>query len=221
MELGVDIVRIRLLEDFPFPDRDPLELLAPAHPGDAGIDLYASEDAVLLPGERRLVATGLALSLPAGMEGQVRPRSGNALRHGLGMLNAPGTIDPGYRGPVKVLCHNANPPFAAEDLEMLHRAERAGRPPRPPHPATRRAAGIEEPETGDGSDTVGPLLEALGAALERRAIRIRRGERIAQLVFARFERPRIQIAAALEETTRGAGGFGSTGTVSGLRASDP
>ncbi|MBX6321520.1 MAG: dUTP diphosphatase [Rhodospirillaceae bacterium] len=81
-------------------------LPAYAHPGDAGLDLCAAEACRLRPGERRLVRTGLAVELPPGTEGQVRPRSGLALRHGITVLNAPGTIDAGYRGEVCVLLAN-------------------------------------------------------------------------------------------------------------------
>ncbi len=81
-------------------------LPAYAHPGDAGLDLCAAEGCLLRPGERRLVHTGLAVELPPGTEGQVRPRSGLALRHGVTVLNAPGTIDAGYRGEVCVLLVN-------------------------------------------------------------------------------------------------------------------
>jgi dUTP pyrophosphatase len=96
----------------------------------------------------------LAIELPPGVEGQVRPRSGLALRYGLTMPNAPGTIDSDYRGELKVILQN----------------------------------GGTEPIT------------------------IARGDRIAQVVFARYEAPELVDASALEESTRGAGGFGSTGS---------
>ncbi|MBM3491471.1 MAG: dUTP diphosphatase [Alphaproteobacteria bacterium] len=85
-----------------------LALPAYATPGSAGLDLSAAieQDILLAPGERRLVATGFALALPAGFEAQVRPRSGLALEHGLTVLNAPGTIDCDYRGEVAVLLVN-------------------------------------------------------------------------------------------------------------------
>ncbi|MGA4668308.1 dUTP diphosphatase [Propionibacteriaceae bacterium Y1923] len=73
-----------------------------AHPGDAGADLHAREDVTLQPGERRLVPTGVALAIPEGYAGFVHPRSGLAARHGLGMVNAPGVIDAGYRGEIMV-----------------------------------------------------------------------------------------------------------------------
>ncbi len=143
--------RVRVLRlphnlDLPLPSRRTS--------GSAGFDLASAEpDFELAPGERRLVATGLAIELPAGIEGQVRPRSGLALRHGLTMPNAPGTIDSDYRGELKVILQN----------------------------------GGREPVT------------------------IARGDRIAQVVFARYETPELVDAAELEESSRGAGGFGSTG----------
>jgi dUTP pyrophosphatase len=73
---------------------------------DAGMDLFAAEEAVLPPGEWAAVGTGLTMEIPPGYEGQVRPRSGLALRHGIALLNSPGTIDPGYRGEVRVVLIN-------------------------------------------------------------------------------------------------------------------
>jgi len=84
----------------------PLELPSYQSGAAAGLDLRADEPCTLAPGERRLVPTGLALELPAGHEGQVRPRSGLALRHGIGMVNAPGTIDEDYRGELGVILVN-------------------------------------------------------------------------------------------------------------------
>jgi dUTP pyrophosphatase len=107
----------------------------------------------LRPGARALVPTGIVLALPEGYEGQVRPRSGLAVKHGLTVLNSPGTIDCDFRGEVQVILANL------------------------------------------GTDPV----------------TIRRGERIAQLVVAPVTRVGIERVADLPETTRGAGGFGSTG----------
>ncbi len=76
---------------------------------DAGMDLCAVEEVTLGPGQWRDVGTGLVVEIPPGYEGQVRPRSGLALRHGVTMLNSPGTIDPGYRGEVRVLVINHGP----------------------------------------------------------------------------------------------------------------
>lgn len=146
----IDTVRFRRLAsnpDLPLPER------ATEHA--AGYDVRSAEaDVTLEPGEIRLVGTGLVMELPEGVECQVRPRSGLALRHGVTLPNSPGTIDPDYRGELRVIMQN------------------------------------------------------LGAE----AVTLARGERIAQLVFARFEAPEIAEASELSETARGEGGFGSTGT---------
>ncbi|UPK73251.1 dUTP diphosphatase [Nocardioidaceae bacterium SCSIO 66511] len=130
-----------------------------AHDGDAGADLVTTVDTVIAPGERALVPTGIALALPPGYAGFVHPRSGLAARRGLSIVNAPGTIDAGYRGEVKVSLINLDP---AEPI-----------------------------------------------ALER-------GDRIAQLVIQRVERARFVEVAALPDTVRGAGGYGSTGGANAL-----
>jgi dUTP pyrophosphatase len=98
-------VRIRLKR---LPSALGLPLPSRASPGSAGFDLRAAidEEVVLRPGERLLVPTGLVLEIPPGWEGQVRPRSGLALRHGIGIANAPGTIDSDYRGEVAVILTN-------------------------------------------------------------------------------------------------------------------
>jgi dUTP pyrophosphatase len=88
----------------------------------AGLDLCAAlaEPVVLAPGERRLVPTGLAIAIPAGYEGQIRPRSGLALRHGLGIINSPGTIDSDYRGELcVVLINHGSEPFTVEPLARI------------------------------------------------------------------------------------------------------
>jgi len=121
----------------------------------AGVDLYAAVDGgiVLEPGKWNLIPTGIAIAIPEGYEGQVRPRSGLALKHGIGMLNGPGTIDADYRGEIGIILFNfSDKPFT-----------------------------------------------------------IKRGDRIAQLVFAKLERARFEIVESLSETTRGTGGFGHTG----------
>jgi dUTP pyrophosphatase len=79
-----------------------------AHPGDAGFDLHAAETALLGPGERASVGTGVAVAIPDGYAGLVLPRSGLAMRHGIALVNAPGLIDPGYRGEVRVLLLNTD-----------------------------------------------------------------------------------------------------------------
>ncbi|MEZ5095237.1 MAG: dUTP diphosphatase [Nocardioides sp.] len=136
-----------------------LPLPAYAHPGDAGADLMTSVDLTLGPGERALVPTGIALALPAGYVGLIHPRSGLAARHGLSIVNAPGTVDAGYRGEVQVLLVNLDP---------------------------------AEP------------------------VRLRRGDRIAQLVVQRVESVSFVEVDRLPDSARGAGGYGSTG-VSGSR----
>lgn len=86
-----------------------------AHPGDAGMDVRSIEDVTIAPGGRALVHTGLVFMLPPDAEAQVRPRSGLALRHGITVLNSPGTIDAGYRGEVGVILVNlGSEPFAVE-----------------------------------------------------------------------------------------------------------
>jgi dUTP pyrophosphatase len=92
---------------------DPgLPLPAYTHPGDAGLDLYAAEPVELLPGRRASVPTGIAIAVPPGCVGLVHPRSGLAARSGLSIVNAPGTIDAGYRGEVRVLLLNTDPETA-------------------------------------------------------------------------------------------------------------
>ena len=124
----------------------------------AGLDLLAAVPAdapvSIAPGERAAIPTGIAIALPPGSEGQVRPRSGLALRHGVTVLNAPGTVDADYRGEVQVILVNF------------------------------------------GSDS----------------FTVERGARIAQLVIAATMQAVICEVASLDETTRGVGGFGSTGT---------
>ena len=144
--MNVRLTRLPHNPDLPLPSRQTV--------GAAGYDVASAEvDFVLAPGERRAVATGLVFELPAGVEMQVRPRSGLALRHGVTLPNAPGTIDSDYRGELQVILQNG----------------------------------------GDAP------------------VSIRRGDRIAQLVFARYEVPNLVEATELESSERGIGGFGSTG----------
>ena len=97
---GVEVLISRLDPDLPMP--------CYAHPGDAGADLYARHDVSLAPGQRVLVATGVAIALPAGFAAFVHPRSGLAARHGITIVNAPGTIDAGYRGEILVNLRNTD-----------------------------------------------------------------------------------------------------------------
>jgi len=138
------------------PHGDPLFVPTYATMGAAGMDLRAaiSEPVVLQPGDRLAVPTGLAIAVPQGYEAQVRPRSGLALKFGVTVVNAPGTIDSDYRGEVAVILGN----FGREQFT------------------------------------------------------INRGDRIAQLVVAAVSRIDWQVGEALDQTSRGAGGFGSTGT---------
>jgi dUTP pyrophosphatase len=95
-DLAVEVTRLDT--DLPLP--------AYAHPGDAGADLLTTVDVSLAPGERALVPTGVAIALPEGYVALVHPRSGLAARHGLSIVNSPGTIDAGYRGEIKVMLIN-------------------------------------------------------------------------------------------------------------------
>ncbi|MBE6013408.1 MAG: dUTP diphosphatase [Lachnospiraceae bacterium] len=123
--------------------------------GAAGMDLYANvtEDTLIKPGDIKLVPTGIKISIPEGYEAQIRPRSGLALKYGISMVNAPGTIDSDYRGEINVILIN----FGKEDFI------------------------------------------------------VKRGERIAQMVINKVEVVDFTETDALDETERGAGGFGHTG----------
>ena len=150
---GREPVRVRVAR---LPHADGLEAPRPATAGSAGADLRAAIDAPLElePGARVLVPTGFRVAIPAGYEGQVRPRSGLALKHGITLPNSPGTIDADYRGELKVIVMNAGDvPFVIE-----------------------------------------------------------RGDRVAQLVIAPVPPVEMVEVDALDETERGEGGFGHTGT---------
>lgn len=126
--------------------------------GAAGMDLYANnEEAILIhPGDRKLIPTGIRLQIPEGYEAQIRPRSGLVLRHGITVLNTPGTVDSDYRGTIGVILHNAS-------------SER---------------------------------------------FFVNKGDRIAQMVFKKYERAElieVMTVEELEDSERGDGGFGSTG----------
>ena len=112
LDIQLDIQVVRLDPDLPLPSY--------AHPGDAGADLHTTVDITLAPGERALVPTGIAVALPDGYVALVHPRSGLAARHGLSIVNTPGTVDAGYRGEVKVLLINHDPVEAV----TLRRGER-------------------------------------------------------------------------------------------------
>lgn len=127
---------------------DPdLPLPAYAHAGDAGLDLRASAAATLAPGGRALVGTGIAIAVPPGHAALVLPRSGLALEHGVTVLNAPGLIDAGYRGEVKVLLVNhGDRPFTVARGDriaqlVIHRVERCALEPVDELPPSERGAG--------------------------------------------------------------------------------
>jgi dUTP pyrophosphatase len=152
----VDVPVRRLDPDLPLP--------AYAHPGDAGADLVAAEDVVLAPGERRLVPTGIAIALPDGYVGLVHPRSGLAHRLGVTVLNAPGTVDAGYRGEIKVNLVNHDPAATVKISRgdriaqlLVQRVERAAFRPVDELPETVRGAGGHGSTGGHGS--VDTLLE--------------------------------------------------------------
>ena len=142
-------MKVKIVNHSPYP------CPAYATPQSAGVDLKAFLDApvVLQPLQRTLVPTGLHIALPAGYEAQVRPRSGLAAKHGITVLNSPGTIDADYRGEIKVILVN----LSDQPFEIVP------------------------------------------------------GERIAQMVISRYEMAEWEEVQTLDETSRGSGGFGSTG----------
>lgn len=144
--MSVRVLLRRLYDDLPAPSY--------AQPGDAGADLVAATDVELAPGERAVVPTGVAIALPEGYAAFVHPRSGLAAKQGLSLVNAPGTIDAGYRGEIKVIVVNLDP---------------------------------------------------------AQPIRLRRGDRIAQLIVQRVEHADFVPVEELPESARSEGGFGSTG----------
>ena len=143
--LGMEIPLLKLDPDLPSPVH--------AHPGDAGTDLLARRDVTLAAGEWQMVPTGVAVAIPSGYVGLVAPRSGLAARHGIGVVNAPGVIDAGYRGEINVILIN----FGTSQVQL------------------------------------------------------RRGERIAQLVVLPVVDQQFVESDTLPPSSRGGGGFGSTG----------
>jgi dUTP pyrophosphatase len=143
--MKVKIKRLHADAQIPVYAHGPLE--------DAGMDLYAVEDVTLDPQVSKLVATGLSIEVPPGYEAQLRPRSGLALKHAITLPNAPATIDPGYRGEVKVILLN----------------------------------------------------------LGREPYAVKKGDRIAQMVIAKYESVEFEETTDLAGSNRGAGGFGSSG----------
>ena len=128
-------------------------LPAYAHPGDAGMDIRSVDDLEIAPGARALVHTGLVMVLPPGWEAQVRPRSGLALKHGVTVLNTPGTIDAGYRGEVGVILANlGDAPFAVKKGDRIAQVVVA--------PVT--TAAIEETDVVDDTDRGGGGFDSTG-----------------------------------------------------------
>ena len=138
----MDIDAVRLDRELPLP--------AYAKPGDAGLDLRASEAVTLEPGERRLVPTGLAVALPDGQAGFVLPRSGLAMQKGVSVLNAPGLIDAGYRGELKVLLIN----LGAEAVS-IERGERIAQLVVQPVARARLVEGERLPDSARGKGGFG------------------------------------------------------------------
>jgi dUTP pyrophosphatase len=145
---------------------DAVPLPTYAHPGDAGADLVTTIDVTLQPGERAKVPTGVSIALPDGYVALIHPRSGLAAASGVSIVNAPGTVDAGYRGEIQVLLINLDP---------------------------------------------------------QRAVELRRGDRIAQVVFQRVERAAFVEVDRLPGSDRSDGGYGSTGGLAGIapRSSTP
>jgi dUTP pyrophosphatase len=156
--------------------------------GNVGTDLIATATHVLYPGDRALIKTGIAIALPAHLEAQVRPRSGLALKHGLTVVNSPGTIDPSYRGEVGVIVQNTEPVIQAAHFSALLEYVRGG-----------NTTGVEQ------------LLDEYLCSLAKRTITIKRGDRFAQLVFAEFVIPSLQWQSDLDATERGTAGYGHSG----------
>jgi dUTP pyrophosphatase len=139
----VEILVQRLDDGLPPPER--------AHPGDAGFDLRSTVDLVLAPGERALVPTGVAVAIPHGFAGLVQPRSGLAARHGVGIVNAPGLIDSGYRGEIKVIAINLD---RTEPFE-IHRGDKIAQIVFYPVPEAKLREVDELPESERGAGGFG------------------------------------------------------------------
>lgn len=172
----------------------------PAKDGDAGLDLYAAGYVQILPGDWALVPCGIKIALPTGTEGQVRPRSGNALKKGLVVLNSPGTIDEGYRGEVMVMVHNINPVLTTEDLlELMSKQVNIPTP----------MAGVRPIAANITSHDLSALT---WSRIRNHTISIKPGDKVAQLVITRYERPPVEYTS-VDATARGADGFGSSDVV--------
>ncbi len=139
------VIKFRRLKPVPFPQYQTAEA--------SGIDLHSAESLTIKPGEFQVIDTGIAIELPKGLEAQVRPRSGLAVKYGIGVLNSPGTIDADYRGEIKVILFNFG----------------------------------------------------------KKTFKIKKYDRIAQLVFSSVTKVTLKEQKKLSKTARGSGGFGHTG----------
>jgi len=148
MYLGVGIMKIKIKKI-----KDNAIVPSYVHKGDAGVDLYSTEDYILKPGERVLVSTGIKISIPEGYEAQIRPKSGLALNHGISIVNSPGTVDSCYRGEVGIIAINQG----------------------------------------------------------KEVYNIKKGKKIAQMIFNKVETVEFEEVKELNNTKRGDSGFGSTG----------
>ena len=143
---GIQIRLRKVDKELPLPEK--------AYEGDAGMDLLSAEDLEIKPGERALISTGIAIEIPSGFAGFVQPRSGLAIKHGIGVVNSPGLIDSNYRGEIKVILINM-----------------------------------------DSEET----------------FKVKREDKIAQLVIKKVESPTFIVVDDLNDSERGNNGFGSSG----------
>lgn len=144
--LGDQVSVDYMLDPSLWPELEMRPALQPAYEGDAGVDIYAASDVLIDPHETQTVLTGLHVAIPAGFEGQVRGRSGLARKHGIEVLNAPGTIDCQYRGAIGIILHNTS--SVPYDVERGDRVAQLV-VQRIPSVAWNRVAALDESERGD------------------------------------------------------------------------
>lgn len=165
---------------------DPTKLFHPAVEGDAGVDLYCTKDVSLAPGERALIPTGVFVEVPRGYELQIRPKSGLAWKQGFTVLNAPGTIDSGYRGEIMVIGFNANPTVSPRFHDLLL-------------------------DILEGAQSPAMIAEDHDLHVANNTVRFLRGDKVAQAVLASFVSILPHMRDQLTTSDREAAGFGSTG----------